>query len=511
MVGSGRARVVGKVLGQLIAGEAGRAVGVGSGRRTEQDAEAVDRQRARAVRRAMEELGPFYVKLGQMLSTRPDIVPEVMTEELKNLHEQVQAAPFSDFEPVMTSELGMNWRSYFTEIEVEKPLGAASLAQVYKVVLANNEPAVVKIQRPGVRSIMLDDMALLRKAARRLAKRIPDVNAVVDIEAMLENLFDAMEPELDFTPEAQNMRNALEQAQSHEYITVPEVIFDTPRVMVQQRAPGTSIRHANRDEYPEEERVAIGKGLLSFMFEAFFVERTFHADPHPGNVFVAPGEPAWIIDWGMIGRADRRMAMTMLLIIMSLAQNDGTSLAKTWIELGRPTPWANIPGFICDMQSFVPKVAGASMEDLNLGVALTSILKYSTKRGIQTPSVISLLGKSFANLEGSLSYLAPELVITDTLEDELKRIMMELVRETMSQEAAAKVAVETMLMAAAGPEQIRSVISDGSNREFTLQNRPTLGPNSRQEDRADNRAAAMRRTLIGLAVATVYWDYRRRR
>lgn len=510
-MGSGRAQVVAKVLATLLLGEAGRSVGVGRRKRSDKDDIAVERQRARAVRRAMEDLGPFYVKIGQMLSTRPDIVPEAMLEEFKNLHEQVKVAPFSDFEPILAEELGANWRRYFKEIEVEKPLGAASLAQVYRVELANSQPAVVKIQRPGIRPIMLDDMALLRKLSRQLAKRAPDFNAVIDVEAMLGTIFDAMEPELNFTLEAKNMRDALEQSESHEYITVPEVIFDTPRVLVQQMAPGKSIRNVNRDEFPAEEREAIGRDFLSFMFEAFFIERAFHADPHPGNVFVAPGEPATIIDWGMIGRADRRMSMTMLLIIMALGQNDGTGLAKAWIELGRPTAWANIPGFISDMQSFVPKVAGASMEELDFGVALTSILKFSTRRGIQTSSVISLLGKSFANVEGSIRYLAPELAITDTLEDELKVIMMELVRETFSQEAAAKTAVETMLTVAAGPEQIRSFMRDLSNRELTLQNNPLQGPHARSEDRADKRAAAMRRTIIALAAGAAYWDHRRRR
>lgn len=506
----GRARAVAKVLGALVLGEAGRTVGVGRRKRSEKDDIALERQRARAVRRAMEDLGPFYVKIGQMLSTRPDIVPEVMLDEFKNLHEQVKVAPFTDFEPVLADELGANWRSYFKEIEVEKPLGAASLAQVYRVVLANGRPAVVKIQRPGIRPIMLDDMALLRKMSRQLAKRAPDFNAVIDLEAMLRTLFDAMEPELDFTLEAENMRNALEQAEDHEYITVPEVIFDTQRVLVQELAPGTSIRNVNRDDFPAEQRDAIGRDFLSFMFRAFFIERAFHADPHPGNVFVAPDQPAYIIDWGMIGRADKRMSMTILLIIMALAQNDGTALAKAWIELGRPTPWANIPGFISDMQSFVPKVAGASMEQLDFGVALTSILKYSTRRGIQTSSVISLLGKSFANLEGSIRYLAPELAITDTLEDELQDIMMELVRETLSQEAVAKLAVETMLTAASAPEQVRSFLRDVSNRELTLQNQALQGPNARAEDRADRRAAAMRRTMIGLAAGAYIWDRRRR-
>jgi ubiquinone biosynthesis protein len=144
-------------------------------------------------------------------------------------------------------------------------------------------------------------------------------------------------------------------------------------------------------------------------------------------------------------------------------------------------------------------------------VALTAILKYSTKRGIQTSPLVSLIGKAFANLEGSVRYIAPELSITDTLEDELKDVMFEMARESMSQESMAKNAVEGMIAAASMPEQIRGVMRDLANRELTLQNNSLQGPRSRQEDRADKRAAAMRRTMVAIAAGAAYWDYRRRR
>jgi hypothetical protein len=129
----------------------------------------------------MEERGPFYIKIGQLLSTRPDLVSETMMEEFKNLHEQVTVAPFETFEPTLAEDLGPRWRSMFKSIKTDKPLGAASLADVYGVVLAGGRPAVVKIQRPGVAAVMREDMALLRRLSRSFAKRAPKFNEVIDV------------------------------------------------------------------------------------------------------------------------------------------------------------------------------------------------------------------------------------------------------------------------------------------------------------------------------------------
>jgi ubiquinone biosynthesis protein len=465
-----RARHVGHVLGQVGREEAAAAV-VRRARRTTyevSDENERDASRARAIRRALEELGPFYIKIGQMLSTRPDICPDYMMEEFKNLHAEVTVAPFETFEPVLETELGRNWRKMFKRIETERPLGAASLAQVYRVTLRNGKPAVVKIQRPGVAAVMRDDMALLRRISRMLAKRAPDFNDVMDIEAMLGAVFDGMEPELDFTIEATNMQDAKELLEPFELLAVPEVIHVTERVLVQGLAAGQSIREVNRDAFSRTEREEIGRQLLGMMLRGMVVDRSFHADPHPGNVFVAPGQPATIIDWGMCGRLDRRMSLGLVMIFLNLSQNDGAGTAKAWIEIGRATRRANIPAFINDMSAFVPSLAGASLETLDFGVALTSVLKFSSKRGIQTPPAISLIGKALANIEGSVRYLAPELKVMEVFEDVFSDLAFDLVREAFSESMAAKLVLESIVAMSSSPEQVRSLLRDASNRELSV-------------------------------------------
>ncbi|MGH2578665.1 MAG: ABC1 kinase family protein, partial [Actinomycetota bacterium] len=304
-----RARLVGRTVGGLLTGEVGRAVGLHALLAGEGEVRP-DRQqqRARAVRQAFEALGPLYIKVGQMLSTRPDICPEYLMTEFEHLHAKVSVTPFTEFEPVLEDELGRDWKRYFSEIRTD-PLGCASLAQAYYVVLKSGRSAVVKIQRPGVQQSMLDDMALLASVVRRLAKRMPDFNDVMDLEAMLDVVFDSMRPELDFTVEAENMDDFRDRVEDFDTLNIPEVLYATPRVLVQSLAPGQSIRDVNKDDLSEEQREAIGRDLLCFMFWGFFVDRKFHADPHPGNVFISPDGDANIIDWGMVGKIDMNLSL----------------------------------------------------------------------------------------------------------------------------------------------------------------------------------------------------------
>jgi len=507
-VNVGRARHVAGVLVAMIGREA--VAEVGDRRTGGAGGDPAAERRARAVRQALEQLGPFYIKTGQLLSTRPDLVPETMITELNNLHERVAVAPFSDFVPVLEEEMGLDWQKAFIDIDTEHPLGAASLAQVYRVRLGSGEDAVVKIQRPGTAKVMRDDMGLMRSAARQFAKRRPDLNEVLDIGATLEGLFGAMEPELDFTLEAQNMERGRIFAEEFDHLAVPEPIFSTERVLVQRLAPGRSIRDVNRDTISAAQREAIGRDLLAFMYRGFWVNGMFHADPHPGNVFVEPDGKAHLIDWGMVGRLDRRMAMATAMVVVNLAQNDGMGLAKAWIEMGRATTWANIPGFINDLSAFVPTVSGASMGDMNLGLVLSSILRFSTRRGIQTPPAIGLLGKAFANLEGSVRHLAPELSIVDVFAEEFEEIVFSMVEHALSNEHAAKVVLDLLAGATAAPEQTRSLLRDLTNRDLTIQVTPAIPRRSRQEDRADARAKAMRRTIGGVAAVALWLDHRRR-
>ncbi|MGW4026083.1 ABC1 kinase family protein [Streptomyces sp. NPDC005009] len=461
---AGRGRVLMRVLTHLVRQE--MTFTPASGVPEEGDARAV--RRARNVRCALESLGPFYVKVGQILATRPDIVTPEMIGEFEKLQDEAAPAPFEDFEPVLRQELGAGWAGRFRDFDTQRPLGTASLAQVYRARLPNGRPVAVKVQRPGVRETVEADMKLMGSLSRFASRRAWRFNEVIDVEAMLGVVFDAMRPELDFVMEARNMTEAAKAAEDFEYVAVPEVVEATGRVLVQSLAPGTPIREADKDRFDVEERKAIGQDLLAFMYRGYFVDRIFHADPHPGNIFVAPGHPATVIDWGMVGRIDRPMSTSILLLLLNLAMNDGAGTARAWTDMGSATSWANTPAFAGDMASLVPQIATASLEELNFGVTLTAVLQHSTRRGIRTSPMVSILGKSFANIEGSIRHLCPELSLIDVFSEELIGIVTDLVKESLSPHQAVRTVLEVITAGAAAPQQLRGIAKDLSNRDLTM-------------------------------------------
>ncbi|MBT2384963.1 AarF/ABC1/UbiB kinase family protein [Streptomyces sp. ISL-11] len=403
-----------------------------------------------------------------MLSTRPDLVSATVISELEKLHDQALVLPFSDMETVLEEEFGRSWRNRFSFIDTQNPLGTASLAQTYRAGLTTGETVVVKIQRPGIQAVMDDDMRMMRRSARIIAKGAPRFDATIGIETMLSVIFDAMRPELDFQVEAHNMDAARPMASTFDRLSVPYAVDATRRVLIQTPAPGKSIRDVDLDDFKDTDRIAIGQDLLAFMYRGYFVENFFHADPHPGNIFIDPDEGATIIDWGMVGRVDRGMSMSLALILICIAENDGLGAAKAWIEMGNPTAWANLTGFVTDISILVPKIAKATLGELNFGTILTEALKSSTKRGIQTSPMVSILGKSFANIDGSIRYLAPEIAVTEVFTRELSGILRHFALGALSEGQAARAALDLIISAGTAPTDSRQILRDLANQKLGI-------------------------------------------
>ncbi|GAA1300460.1 ABC1 kinase family protein [Saccharothrix xinjiangensis] len=458
-MGDHRTRVLASALGSLLRSELVHVL--------HRDTDTGRARRARQLRHTLEDLGPLYTKLGQMLSTRPDLVSAEVVRELRELHDAVSVQPFAVFEPVLRAELGAGWRARFRDLDTRRPLGAASLAQVYAATLPDGRLVAVKVQRPGIAPVVDQDMALLRRAARLATRLLPDLAEVVDIRATLRMLFDAMGAELDFTAEARQMDRARAEVTAFKHLDVPEVVLATPRVLVQSRAPGCSIRDADPAAFSTAERTAIGRDLLAYMYRAYFTTGVFHADPHPGNVFVHPGAKASLLDWGMVGRVDRRTSRGLLLMLLNIALNDGRGAAHAWIDMGCATARADVAAFQHDMQALVPTIANASLADLNFGASLTSALSSATRRGIRTSPSVAVLAKSFANLDGAIRHLVPELSLTGVLRDELRHIMAELLDDAASEPQLARLALD---VASWGEDALRAraVLRDLADGQVTV-------------------------------------------
>ncbi|MFE1521427.1 ABC1 kinase family protein [[Kitasatospora] papulosa] len=410
------------------------------------------------------------MKIGQILSTRPDLVPDYVREELALLTDQATVRPFATFVPALEEELGPRWRETFSSFETSRPLGAASLAQVYRATRRDGTPCVVKIQRPGSHGNVLGDMTVLRRAARMLARMAPRFNEVIDSAAMLDVIFRAMGDELDFTREAANMKDARKAAKNFKTIKVPKALIATPRVLVQTLADGEAAHRLKECELTHKQRKKMAREFIAYMFQGFFINRTFHADPHPGNVLVSSDGKAHVIDWGMVGRIDRSMSAGMLGTMVGMAYNDGPALAQSWIQMGSTTPWSDIGGFNADIARFVPHIANASLADLNFGVALTNVLAFSSSRGIQTTPNVSIVGKAVANMEGTVRHIHPSLKLSDSVRDALPDILLDMARDLTSPEQLAQYGLHALHTLTQGPGQGNRLLDDLAGRQLTLHN-----------------------------------------
>jgi ubiquinone biosynthesis protein len=498
---------VASVLGEMVAGEA--RLRWQRSRDQLDDPEDFERARARSIRETLERLGPLYIKVGQMLSTRPDLVSQTVIDALGDLHEQVMVRPFSEFEPVLERNLGSHWRYRFTEIDTDVPLGAASIAQVYRAVQNDGQEVVLKIQRPGVAASTRLDMEILAQAVKLAMKRAPNIAEIFQPEAMLEVVFTAMRPEIDFTAEAANMDEFRDMLEQFEHLRVPDVLDVTNEVLIMTKAPGVSIRECVLEDFSEKERELIGRDLCAMLFHGFLVDGLFHADPHPGNVFVAPGEPATVIDFGMVGRIDRRMALGYTRFMMATALNDGEAAGRAALEMGTLTSRANVPGFLSDMQRYIPTMANQSLQNMEFGSNFNDFLVFCTKRGIAVNPAIALFGKATANLEGSLRRLAPEILPFDVFRDSMGGILKDQAKQMVAEEEILRIANEAFFASRSIPEQVRYLAQSVVNGQFVLRTRDDSA--QIHEDRADARARAMRRTILGVAAGAVWYDRRRRR
>jgi ubiquinone biosynthesis protein len=467
------ARTVGRV-SRLVADEALRSARARLAHGAAAD-QLLRQQRAQGIRQTLEQLGPLYVKVGQILATRPDMVPQYIIDELQGLNDWANVESLETFEPVLRGDLGPDWRTRFRHIDLDQPLGAASLAQVYKAVWSNGRPCVIKVQRPGSRPAVLGDMAVLRRVAWMISRVAPRFSEVVDVQAMLEVLFAAMEDELDFTREARNMKRGRKAAREFKRLRVPKVLEATPRVLIQTFAEGVPINQVKEDDLSPRRRKQIAQQLMEFMLHGYFVKRTFHADPHPGNIIVSPDGKAHIIDWGMVGKLDRGVSSAALSVLLALARADGATLARSWVRLGTTTPWSNVSALIGDVSRVVPRWSDATLAELNYGVALMSMLRFSTKRGVQVTPMISILGKSLANMEGSVRCIYPKLKISTAVRDTLQGAMRGLVLDTIGPEQGSQTLLEVLNTLAHSPSQLQASLQDMADHNLGVQTRTNLG------------------------------------
>ena len=365
------------------------------------------------IREILEELGPTFVKLGQLLSIRPDVLPQPYIEEFSKLQDAAPALPVDVVRAVIESELEAPVGDLFQEFD-DVPLAAASLAQVHGAVMHDGTPVIVKVQRPGIRDQVETDIEILYKRARFLEghwekARTYGFTDIVDEFAL------TIREELDFTCEARNTDRLREVTAGDKGIRVPQVYWDltTGKVLTLEMMRGTRITDILQRPPGNINRKHLAATLAGSFFEQVFVDGFFHADPHPGNVLVTDSGEIQLVDCGQVGRLDAETRAGAVRLLMAFEQQDTRAFADEVLDMGIAQEDVDIRRLTRDVGKVLRTYYDMPSRSINFGVMLTRILDVSAEHKIRLPASFAVLGKVFANVDATCSRLDPDFNFTE--------------------------------------------------------------------------------------------------
>ncbi len=355
---------------------------------------------AERLRMAFEELGPTFVKLGQLLATRPDLVPEEFVEEFKRLHDQVATLPFSKMRETLQEQYGPELSRFFSEFD-ETPIGAASIAQVYRAVLRDGSQVVVKVQRPGILEVIRNDVGVLYFLAERLHAFVPEA-AVFNPVGIVDEFFKTLELETDFVVEANNIRRFQQNFRDDPTVKIPHVYTELSgkKVVVLEALQGVPLSQPLSLLQTGLDRATVMRAGIRCYFKQVFVFGFFHGDLHAGNLFILPDNRIGLIDFGIVGRLNRRVRDSIANMFVALYTEDYERLAYEYVEAAPFSDQIDIDQFAKDLQDLLAPHFGLNLKNVDLGRLLMGTTAVAARHNLTLPSELMLFFKSIVTVEG---------------------------------------------------------------------------------------------------------------
>lgn len=390
----------------------------------EADAAVLEDRRtiATRARRVLEDLGPTFIKLGQILSTRPDMLPAVFIHEFQKLQDAAPTIPIEEVREQIEAAFGRSCDEIYAEFH-EEPLATASIAQVHRAKLQDGRDVVVKVQRPGIENKIRSDLALMYYLARIGEATIVEVG-IYNPVGIVKEFESAITAELNFLVEAQSTILARKNAAHDEGVIIPEVIGEltAPRVMTQSYVAGRSLQSVE----PGSER---GKRLVKIAMEAafhqIFRDGFFHGDPHPGNMMVTDDDHVVFLDWGLVGRLSGAQQDQLIDLILSIITNDTDGIARIVLRMGRPEGRVNLRLMRSDIQRVRDRYLTLQLEEIDVTALMEDIMELAHEHRIRINPEYALLTKATATVEGILRVVYPDLDIVATLRPYAERLIRE--------------------------------------------------------------------------------------
>jgi predicted unusual protein kinase regulating ubiquinone biosynthesis (AarF/ABC1/UbiB family) len=414
----------------------------------------------------LERLGPTFIKLGQLLSTRADLMPGPYLDALSRLQDQIEPFPYEEVERIVSGELGVRISKAFADFD-PTPLAAASLSQVHRASMRDGRAVVVKVQRPDIRELIVGDLESLGEIAHFLDQHT-ELGRRYEFDNMLVNLRKSLLRELDFTIEANNLHTIGQNLAEFEDIVVPEPIddFTTTRVLTMEHISGKKITALNPLRLLEIDASSLADELFRAYLNQFLIDGLFHADPHPGNIFLTDDDRIALLDLGMVGRITRTFQDNLLRLMLAISEGRGEMAAEAAIKMGEEKEGFDRAAFKRRITDLVGDNSDAILSRMNAGKVTLDITRIAADCWFRLPPEFTMFAKALLNLDLVVYTLDPHFDPNIIIRERANEILQRNILKSVSPNNLLSGVVDLKEFAEKLPTRVNRILDAAGNNEL---------------------------------------------
>jgi ubiquinone biosynthesis protein len=414
----------------------------------------------------LEKLGPTFIKLGQLFSTRADLLPGPYLDALARLQDQIEPFPYEEVERIVSGELGVRISKAFADFDAT-PLAAASLSQVHRAYMRDGRAVVVKVQRPDIRELIVGDLEALGEIAHFLDEHT-ELGKRYEFDNMLVNLRKSLLRELDFTIEANNLHTIGQNLYEFENIVIPEPIDDytTTRVLTMEYITGKKITSLNPLRLLDLDTGALADELFSAYLKQFLVDGLFHADPHPGNVFLTDDDRIALLDLGMVGRVTRTFQDNLLRLLLAISEGRGEVAAEAAIKMGEAKERFDRGQFVRRITDLVAENSDAMLSRMNAGKVTLEITRIAADCWFRLPAEFTMIAKALLNLDRVVYTLDPTFDPNAVIRERANEILQRNIIKSIAPNNLLSGVVDLKEFAEKFPTRVNKILDQIGNNEI---------------------------------------------
>lgn len=446
----------------------------------------------------LKKMGPTYVKIGQALSTRPDLLPENYLEALATLQDDVDEMPYSEVEQLVQEELGVRMSKAFQSFDV-KPMASASIGQVHRAVLPSGKEVAVKVQRNGIREQFVKDISSLREMAS-VAVNISGNARKYAVDEVIDEMSYMLLNELDYGKEAENLVTIHENLKDYHHIVIPQPVngYCSTKILTMDYIEGTKVTSLSKYNLLENDYKPLVDEFLEAYLKQITVDGFAHADPHPGNVYITNDKKLAMLDLGMVAKFGSELQENILKLLIALSKYDGAETSRVVLGMSRFDKAADTEGFAREVNRLVLDSRNKKAAAMNNGRMIIQMNKLAADKGILIAPEINVLGKILLNMDQIVAFLTPDYDVQKIIERSVQKLMTLKMAEKMKPQNLFSQVLEAKTLAERMPERLNKITEALANNQFEIK------VNAIDEQRfTDGFQKVANRISLGLIIAAL--------